>query len=116
MTVDHLGLVEEGDEGLVRRLDEHELERVTVESDALKGGDHGLQHCATRNYKRTLVGSYAERDMLPTVADTGHLRVGEDGVLTEVSPATSLFDERGWQAVRKGPVVNELAGHVVPEL
>ena len=59
MSVDHLGLVEEGDEGLVRGLDEHELERVTVESDALKGGDHRLQHRAARNYNPMLVTSYA---------------------------------------------------------
>jgi hypothetical protein len=48
-----LGLVEERNEGLVRRLHNHELQRVVVECDALKGAQDGVKersagHCPGR--------------------------------------------------------------------
>ena len=50
VTLDDLGLVEEGDEGLVGSLDEHKLERVAVECDALESTDHGAESGTAGDY------------------------------------------------------------------
>lgn len=50
MLLSNAGLVEEGDEGLVGGLDQHELKRVAIESNALKGGENSVQESATSDY------------------------------------------------------------------
>ena len=50
IALDHLRLVEEGDERLVSGRDEHELERVAVERNALQCVYDGLKNGAARNY------------------------------------------------------------------
>lgn len=47
--VEDVGLVEERDEGLVRRLDHHELKRVAVEGDALEGLEDRAECCPAGN-------------------------------------------------------------------
>ena len=47
--VDHVGLVEQRDERLVRGLDEHELERIAIESDALESADDSIEGGTTSN-------------------------------------------------------------------
>ena len=49
MLLDHLGLMEERNEWLVSRLDEHELKRVVIEGDALKSLEDGTQGSTTSN-------------------------------------------------------------------
>ena len=49
VALDHLGLMEERDERLVCGLDEHELERVAVERDALQGAEDGVEGGAARD-------------------------------------------------------------------
>lgn len=51
--LDHVGLVEERDERLIGRLDDHKLERVAVECDALKG----LQDRAERRPARDFIAN-----------------------------------------------------------
>ena len=43
------GLCKERDEGLVGRLNKHKLEGVSVERDALKRAQDGVEHSATGN-------------------------------------------------------------------
>ena len=54
MTLNDLGLVEEGDEGLVGALDEHELQRVAIESNALEGTDDGAESGTAGNYEKSI--------------------------------------------------------------
>ena len=75
MGVDDTGLVEERDERLVRRLDDHELQRVAVERDALER----LQDRAERGTARDCRGrSLSERrsentdEGRRTVSDAAH--------------------------------------------
>ena len=56
MRLDHVGLVEERDERLVRRLDDHQLERVAVERDALERLEDGAECGAARNCARIMSG------------------------------------------------------------
>ena len=51
-----------------------------------------------------------------TVTDAVGVGVGEDGVLAEVGPATSLLDEGWGETVSVGDVVDQLIGHVVPDV
>lgn len=55
MLLDHLSLVEERDERLVRRLNQHELKRIIVEGDALKGLENRAQCSAAGNYKTVIM-------------------------------------------------------------
>lgn len=50
MLLGDTGLVEEGDEGLVGGLDQHELERVAIESNAFEGGKDGVQKSAPSDW------------------------------------------------------------------
>ena len=50
--LDDVSLVEERDEGLVSRLDHHELERVAVERDALERLQDGRERGAAGDYSR----------------------------------------------------------------
>lgn len=59
-----------------------------------------------------MVGGKFER----TVADAIRVLVREDGVLTEIGPAAGLLHESGREAVSIGDVVDELSGHVVPQV
>lgn len=89
--LDHAGLVEERDEGLVGGLDQQELERVTVEGDALERVDDRVQDGATSD-----------------VTNTSNVLVGEDAVLVEVSERAGLLVEGGGEAVGIGLVVGQL--------
>lgn len=48
--LDHLSLMEQRDEGLVGRLDEHELKGIVVEGDALESLEDGAEGGAAGNY------------------------------------------------------------------
>jgi hypothetical protein len=48
--LDHLCLVEERNEGLVRGLHEHQLQWIVVERDALEGAEDRVQESAAGNY------------------------------------------------------------------
>lgn len=50
--VDDAGLVEERDERLVSALDDHQLERVAVERDALERLQDGAHRCAASDCQR----------------------------------------------------------------
>lgn len=89
--LDHAGLVEERDEGLVGGLDQQELERVTVEGDALERVDDRVQDGATSD-----------------VTNTSNVLVGEDAVLVVVSERAGLLVEGGGEAVGVGLVVGQL--------
>lgn len=51
MILDDTSLVEERNEGLIGSLDQHELERVAIESNALERGEDSVQDSATSNWK-----------------------------------------------------------------
>lgn len=97
--LDNTGLVEEGDEGLVGGLDEHELEGVIVEGNALESLEDGAQSGSASN-----------------VADAVDALVTEDGVLTEVSKSTGLLEEGRGKTVSVSLVVDELRGNVVVDI
>ena len=100
--------MEERDERLVGRRDEHELEWVAIECDTLQGIDDGVEDSPASNYtsgqcdcqKIRYQGRHA------TVSDTAHGLVGEDSVLPKVGPSTSLLDESGRKTVGVGDVVD----------
>ena len=50
MLLNNLGLMEQRDEGLVSRLDQHELQGVSIESHALKGRNDGIKSRTACNY------------------------------------------------------------------
>ena len=54
MTLNDLSLVEEGDEGLVGALNEHELQRVAIESNALEGANDGAESGTAGNYEKII--------------------------------------------------------------
>jgi len=43
-------LAEEGDERLIGRLDQHELQRITIESNSLEGTEDSMKEGATSNF------------------------------------------------------------------
>jgi len=83
-------LVEEGNEWLVGGLNQHELERVAIERNALERSKDRVKNCASSD-----------------ISNTGNVSVGEDAMLVVVSPVACLFKEGGWKAVREGLVVSE---------
>ena len=52
MTLDSLGLMEEGDERLVGGLDEHELKGIAVEGNTLQSRDDGAKSGTAGNCER----------------------------------------------------------------
>lgn len=50
MQLDHIGLVEERDERLIGGLDDHELERVAVECDALERLQDRAERCSAGDF------------------------------------------------------------------
>ena len=67
MVLGDTGLREERDEGLVGGLDEHELEGVAVEGDALEGAQDRVKDSATSNCMGAL------RPSLSRLCDDRHL-------------------------------------------
>lgn len=94
--LDNLGLMEERDEGLVCRLDQHELQGVSIESHALKGRDDGVKSRTACN-----------------VSDSTNVAVVEDGIFTVVGKTTDLLNESGWETMSISLVVNKLGRNVV---
>jgi hypothetical protein len=52
MFLGNTSLMEERDKSLVRRLDQHELQRIAVESDTLERSEDGVQESTTGNYNQ----------------------------------------------------------------
>ncbi len=109
MVLGNTSLVEERNEGLVGSLDQHELEGVAIESNALERGKDSVQNGATSNWK--------ENEVRPrnitcgsrlTVTNTSDILITENTIFVEVRKATSLFNKSRWETVGVGLVVGEL--------
>ena len=62
--LDHLSLMEQRDEGLVGRLDEHELKGIVVEGDALESLEDGAESGTAGNYETRLMETSDEMKVL----------------------------------------------------
>lgn len=81
---------------MVGGLNEEELQRVTVECNALEGAQDRVEDRTASQ-----------------VTNTTDILVREDGVLVVVSETTSLLNQGGGKAVSVGLVVRELSRDVV---
>jgi hypothetical protein len=107
MFVKNTGLLEQRNEWPVSCLDEHELQRVAVECDALQRRDDCMKECDQR-LKATIILEKLKTDgrRMRTVANAVKVLVGEDAVVVVVGPVTSLLNESGRKTVGIGLVVS----------